>query len=322
MKTSLIFLTFFCAIVVIDGNFIHEVFRRKADLAAELQQATSGQNQQTGGQTGGQPDQSGGQQGQSGGQQGQGQQSQDQGLGQGKEAVDCFKFNTDSHLSMNDKDCRLTTTILRNDTHKAFCDIALLSSSAQGNSSQGSSVQSSPQGSSVQGSSQFAYPILSCKVDDQGTLYCWSGSQAPVVQGSPVQSSPVQGNATQVQGSSNPLTDILGKTFTGCFLYKQDELNQASQSQSTDQEGVVEWVCVRRKPNQPTIGIVGFQQQQQPPPPQSSPIQPPPQSPQSSPTQPPPQSSTVGQTQGQGKQGQENQGASKDTKAARDSKHS
>jgi hypothetical protein len=290
MRKSLAFLAFFCAIVVIDGNFIHDIFRRRADLGTELQQQQpqppvqgGQQNQQTGSTQDQQDqDQDQDQQGQDQDQdQDQQDQQQFQGLGQGKEAIDCFKFNTESHLS-NDEDCLRSTTILRNDTHLVFCDSTLASQGgAQGNSSQGNSSQGSV--------SSGVRPIMSCKVDEKGILTCFpkdqgmgggmsggmganktitttiSTSSSSTTQNTTQvqpQGSSVQGNSSQGgMSGSQGLTDILGKTFTGCFFYKLDELNQPPlPSEDTFEDDIIEWTCVKRKPNQMTMGIVGEQE--------------------------------------------------------------
>jgi hypothetical protein len=101
------------------------------------------------------------------------------------------------------------------------------------------------------------------------------------MQGSPMQgSSPVLGTQGGMIGN-----DIVGRTFTGCFLYMQDELQQSSQQsqqQGTEDEEAIEAVCVRINSKQQTNGVIGEQQQQaqQSQTPQSSPQT----SPQSSPT--------------------------------------
>jgi hypothetical protein len=243
MRTSLVFLAFFCAIVVIDG-------------AIQLQQAQPATQQ--GGQQGGQGGQQGGQ------------------IVQGP--IDCFKFNSDSHLS-NDKDCLPTTTVLRNDTYWAFCDSTLDKGSSQGSSSQGSSIQgssiqssttqgSSIQGSSIQGSSiqgTFARPIMYCMVDAQSILTCWSKDKG--IGGGPSGAQGTQAGAqgTQAggqggsQGMSSNQADVVGKTFSGCFLYQTTELNQQGTqgTQGEENEDEIEYICVRRKPNQMATGIAG-----------------------------------------------------------------
>jgi heme exporter protein D len=299
MRKSFVFLAFFCAIVVIDGNFIHDVFRRGADLGAHLQQAQQPNQQgQAQGQGTGQPDQQA--QGQQTGQQGaQGQQQDQQGQqgmqGQNQqEPIDCFKFNTDSQLS-SDKVCLPTTTTLRNATHWAFCDNALEQTSQ-------SQQQSSPiQGGGATGApSNFIHPIVACQIDAQGVLTCLPKDQAQNLSNSTQggssptgiqQTSPGTSQA-QVSSTKGSQADIIGKTFTNCFLYAQSELIQ----QGLEEEEQVQYMCVRRKPKRATTGVAGQPAQQgqqgQQPPPQQSPSQPPPQ-------QPPPKQQPPSQTQQQ-----------------------
>jgi len=184
MRTSFIFLAFFCAIVVIDGSFL----RKKAHPPHPVPGPTLQQVQQPGQQ----PSQGQGQQGGQGGQQA-GQQGGQQAGQQGQEPIDCTKFNSDSHLS-NNKDCLPSTTVLRNETYRAFCDSTLASQASQGSGSQGNSSQGTAGGNG----GTFVRPLMSCRVDQQGILNCWSG-----------------------------------KIFTGCFLYQSTELNQQDPTDCT-----------------------------------------------------------------------------------------